>query len=84
ITQDHEGRKFRLQFDVRQFKPEEIMVKTEGQKLEIHAKHEEKGDNKSVYSEYHRQYLLPNELKTDRLVSKLSRDGVLSIEAPLP
>ncbi|KAK6195069.1 hypothetical protein SNE40_000575 [Patella caerulea] len=84
FMQDTDGRKFRLEFDLRQFRPEEIVVRTEGNKLEVHAKHEEKDENKSVHREYHRQYVLPKELSCDRLVSKLSRDGVLCIEAPLP
>ncbi|KAK3800333.1 hypothetical protein RRG08_006215 [Elysia crispata] len=75
---------FRLQFDVRQFKPEEIYVKTVGNQLEVHAKHGEKGDGKSVHREYHRIYTLPKDLNPEALVSKLNRDGVLSIEAPLP
>ncbi|XP_041368904.1 alpha-crystallin B chain-like isoform X1 [Gigantopelta aegis] len=84
IVQDGNGRKFRLQFDVRQFKPEEILVKTDGKLLSVHAKHEEKGDNKSSFREYHRQYLLPDQVNPESLVSKLSHDGLLSIDAPLP
>ncbi|CAG5128091.1 unnamed protein product [Candidula unifasciata] len=74
---------FRLQFDVRQFKPEEIYVKTEGNNLTVHAKHEEKSEGKSLHREYHRQYVLPKDMNPENLVSKLSRDGVLTIEAPL-
>jgi HSP20 family molecular chaperone IbpA len=75
---------FRLQFDVRQFRPEEICVKTSDNNLTVHAKHEEKSEGKSVNREYHRQYVLPKDLNPENLVSKLSRDGVLTIEAPLP
>ena len=84
IVQDTSGRRFRLQFDVRQFKPEEILVKTDSKMLSVHAKHEDKGDNKSSFREYHRQYLLPDQVNPESLVSKLSHDGLLSIEAPLP
>ncbi|XP_059141370.1 alpha-crystallin B chain-like [Physella acuta] len=75
---------FRLQFDVRQFRPEEIFVKTLGNQLTIHAKHDESTDGKSLHKEYHRQYVLPKELNPETLTSKLSRDGILTIEAPLP
>uniref|UniRef100_A0A0B7A866 SHSP domain-containing protein n=1 Tax=Arion vulgaris TaxID=1028688 RepID=A0A0B7A866_9EUPU len=75
---------FRLQFDVRQFKPEEISVKTVGSNLTVHAKHEEKLEGKSLHREYHREYVLPKDMNPENLVSKLSRDGVLTIEAPLP
>ncbi|XP_046365916.2 alpha-crystallin B chain-like [Haliotis rufescens] len=85
IVHDHQGgKKFQLQFDVRQFKPEEIMVKTADKQLSVHARHEEKGDNKSVFREYHRQFMLPTNINPESLVSKLTRDGLLSIEAPLP
>ncbi|RUS87171.1 hypothetical protein EGW08_005011 [Elysia chlorotica] len=75
---------FRLEFDVRQFKPDEIYVKTVGNELEVHAKHGEQGDNKSVHREYHRKCTLPKDLDPQLLVSKLTQDGTLSIEAPLP
>ncbi|CAL1529758.1 unnamed protein product [Lymnaea stagnalis] len=75
---------FRLQFDVRQFKPEEIFVKTLGNQLTVHARHEEKHEGKSLLREYNRQYVLPKDLNPENLVSKLNRDGILTIEAPLP
>ncbi|GFO20019.1 heat shock protein beta-1 [Plakobranchus ocellatus] len=86
VHQDHRSgnRIFRLQFDVRQFKPEEIYVKTVGNQLEVHAKHGENGEGKSLHREYHRMYTLPKDMNPESLVSKLTRDGVLSIEAPLP
>lgn len=85
IHQSRSGdRMFRLQFDVRQFKPDEIFVKTIGNQLTVHAKHEEKGEGKSLNREYARQYILPKELNPENLMSKLNRDGVLTIEAPLP
>ena len=37
---------FRVSFDVSQFAPDEISVKTQDQKLIVHAKHEEKGEFK--------------------------------------
>jgi hypothetical protein len=42
ITEDHNGsRKFYLEYDMSQFKPEEITVKTSGRELIVFAKHEE-------------------------------------------
>ncbi len=46
-------------FDVSEYAPEEIMVKTVDNKLLVHAKHEEKGQGKSVLREYNREFLLP-------------------------
>merc|ERR1712137_763595 len=59
IQEDGEEKKLKLRFDVSQYTPEEIVVKTVDQKLMVHAKHEEKTDTKSVYREYNREFLLP-------------------------
>lgn len=77
-------RKFHLEFDMRQFKPEEIQVKTSGNTLTVSAKHDEKDPNKSVFREYNRSYVIPKDVAPERLTSKLSTGGVLTIEAPLP
>lgn len=86
IVQDVDGfRRFRLKFDVRQFRPEEIHIKTSGNQLSIHAKHEDKDPSgKSTFREYSRQYILPREVSPEMLSSKLAHDGTLTVEAPLP
>ena len=52
--------------------------------LQVHAKHEEKSDNRSVYREYNREFLLPKGTNPELIRSSLSRDGVLTVEAPVP
>merc|ERR1712071_417753 len=84
IQEDGEEKKFKLRFDVSQYTPEEIVVKTVDSKLLVHAKHEEKTDTKSVYREYNREFLLPKGTNPEMIRSSLSKDGVLTIEAPLP
>ena len=37
-----------------------------------------------VYREYHRSFVLPKDLNVETLKSSLNRDGILTIEAPLP
>ena len=37
-----------------------------------------------VLREYHRSFTLPNDLNLENLKSSLNRDGILTIEAPLP
>ncbi|XP_052219587.1 body wall muscle protein HR-29-like [Dreissena polymorpha] len=78
------SRKFSLQFDLRQFKPEEIQVRTSGNQLTVSARHEDKDAGKAVFREYNRSYVLPKDVAPERLTSKLSTGGVLTIEAPLP
>ncbi|KAK6625942.1 hypothetical protein RUM43_006241 [Polyplax serrata] len=52
--------------------------------LQVHAKHEEKSESKSVYREYNREFLLPKGTNPESIKSSLSKDGVLTVEAPLP
>lgn len=84
IQEDGEEKKLKLRYDVSQYTPEEIVVKTVDNKLMVHAKHEEKTETKSVYREYNREFLLPKGTDPEMIRSSLSKDGVLTIEAPLP
>eukprot|EP00090_Calanus_glacialis_P005407 TRINITY_DN1419_c0_g1_i4.p1 TRINITY_DN1419_c0_g1~~TRINITY_DN1419_c0_g1_i4.p1 ORF type:complete len:203 (-),score=69.29 TRINITY_DN1419_c0_g1_i4:65-589(-) len=77
-------KELKLRFDVSQYTPEEIMVKTVDNKLLVHAKHEESGGGKSVYREYNREFLLPQGTNPELIKSSLSKDGILTVEAPLP
>lgn len=84
IIEDASGqRKFYLEYDMSQFKPEEIIVKTSGHQLSVQAKHEEKDENRSSRREYARSYLLPPEVNPEMLSSRLSDGGKLTIEANL-
>uniref|UniRef100_A0A1B0A066 SHSP domain-containing protein n=1 Tax=Glossina pallidipes TaxID=7398 RepID=A0A1B0A066_GLOPL len=82
--EDGDNKVLKLRFDVSQYAPEEIVVKTVDQKLLVHAKHEEKSDTKSVYREYNREFLLPKGVNPETIRSSLSKDGVLTVDAPLP
>jgi len=84
IQDDGDGKSLKLRFDVSQYAPEEIVLKTVDNKLLVHAKHEEKSETKSVYREYNREFLLPNGVNPELIRSSLSKDGVLTVEAPLP
>ncbi|CAH1999914.1 unnamed protein product [Acanthoscelides obtectus] len=85
LIQDHgDNKQLKLRFDVSQYAPEEIVVKTVDNKLLVHAKHEEKTESKSVYREYNREFLLPKGTNPEQIKSSLSKDGVLTVEAPLP
>ncbi|KAL9881659.1 heat shock protein Hsp-12.2 isoform X1 [Glossina fuscipes] len=84
IQEDGDNKVLKLRFDVSQYAPEEIVVKTVDQKLLVHAKHEEKSDTKSVYREYNREFLLPKGVNPETIRSSLSKDGVLTVDAPLP
>lgn len=78
------NKKLSLTFDVSEYKPEDIHIKTVDSMLTVHAKHEEKSPGKSVYREFTKSYTLPSNIDPLALTSALSADGVLSIEAPAP
>ncbi|XP_073994510.1 alpha-crystallin B chain [Rhodnius prolixus] len=84
IQDEGDNKMLKLRFDVSQYQPEEIVVKTVDNKLLVHAKHEEKSESKSVYREYNREFLLPKGTNPESIKSSLSKDGVLTVEAPLP
>ncbi|XP_030041748.1 heat shock protein 30C [Microcaecilia unicolor] len=79
--------KFQLSLDVSQFSPEELMVKTEGRKLIVMAKHEKKrqaedGSCLQEYRELKREAELPEDVNPEAVLCFLSREGQLHIEVP--
>lgn len=74
----------KLRFDVTQYEPDEIVVKTVDNRLTVQAKHEEKSENRSVYREYNREFHLPDGTDVEQIRSSLSKDGVLTVDCPLP
>ncbi|XP_076472066.1 alpha-crystallin A chain-like [Babylonia areolata] len=85
IVQDKDGNKrLSLRFDCKDFKPEEITVKTVDNRLMVQAKHTEESPGRKVYREFSRQYVLPDKIDPVTLNSILAADGVLSIEGPAP
>ena len=84
INDEGGQREIKLRFDVSQYTPEEIMVKTVDNKLLVHAKHEQQLEGKTVFREYNREFLLPAGTDPETIRSSLSKDGILTVEAPLP
>ncbi|XP_022916829.1 alpha-crystallin A chain-like [Onthophagus taurus] len=76
--------KFQVNLDVQHFKPEEITVKATGDNtITIEGKHEEKEDEHGYISrQFTRKYILPKGHDIQKVESKLSSDGVLTITAP--
>jgi HSP20 family molecular chaperone IbpA len=77
------NKRFRVSFDVSQFRPDEISVRTQDQKLIVYAKHEEMGDGKSMSREFSRNVDIPKNVDSQKLQCTLSSDGILQIEAPV-
>lgn len=82
-TVSYDKDKFQANLDVQQFKPEEISVKVSDNTVTVEGKHEEKQDEHGYISRHFvRKYLLPKGHDVNRIESKLSSDGVLTITAP--
>lgn len=72
---------FKVSFDVSKFKPEEITIRSEDGELLVEGKQDVK--NEEGYSTRHfvRSYSLPRNIDRDSFQSRLSKEGILSIEA---
>jgi HSP20 family molecular chaperone IbpA len=78
-----EKNKFIVKLDVSHFKPEEISVKIVDNFIIISGKHEDVMDKYGwVSRQFTRKYALPEDCDTDKVISSLSTDGLLIIEAP--
>jgi len=80
IIEEDGVKKFKMEFDVRRFKPEDVKVSTnkEESTLLIEAKHK---DECSSF-EYSRRVSVPEGVKLTDITCKFTPDGVLIFEAP--
>ncbi|KAJ8343056.1 hypothetical protein SKAU_G00329840 [Synaphobranchus kaupii] len=80
-TQDQ----WKVSLDVNHFSPEELVVKTKDGIVEITGKHEERKDEHGYVSRcFTRKYTLPPGSDAEKVISSLSPEGILTVEAPLP
>ncbi|KAM8966619.1 heat shock protein 30C-like [Pelodytes ibericus] len=78
---------FELSLDVSPFSPNNLTVKTEGRRLIVMGKHEQKRDAEDgnyfhEYREWRREAELPEDVNPDKVLCSLSEDGQLLIQAP--
>ncbi|XP_074539107.1 heat shock protein beta-6 [Halichoeres trimaculatus] len=76
---------FTVQVDVRDFSPQDLMVKVVGDFVEVQGKHEEKKKNGPGLTtrQFNRRYRIPKGVDTMALESAVSPDGILIIAAPM-
>lgn len=81
-----DGDLYKIEIDVQNFKPEDLVIKTVGQTVQVEAKHEEKTSDGASFSSrnFSQSFTLPREVNPEAVASSLSKDGKLTIEAPLP
>ncbi|XP_055912407.1 heat shock protein 23-like [Eupeodes corollae] len=76
---------FKVSMDVQQFKPSELTVKVVDDAVVVEGKHEEREDDHGYISRHFvRRYALPNNYDSDKVISTLSSDGVLTLSIPKP
>jgi len=76
--------KFQVEFNVQEYAPEELSIKTEGDVLIVLAKHETKaeGGPSFVSKQFEQRFSLPSGVKPEKITSSLSKEGVLTVTAP--
>lgn len=85
IMQNQDGsRQVRLEFNIKDYKPEEVTVKFDrfDNSLSVLAHHESVKEGHQVIRRFSKFIRLPSEIESESLTSSL-KDGVLTIEAPL-
>lgn len=81
---NYDSDKFTVEFNVAEYSPEDLHIKTEGDVLIVSAKQESKtSTGKSFVSkQFEQRFSLPSGVNPEKISSKLGVDGVLRISAP--
>ena len=82
VKSDDGNHMLKMEFDLRGYKPEEIEIHQKDNKLSVEAKHESRSENSFSSKHFKRDFMLPENVKLDKMVSKLQPNGVLALEAP--
>lgn len=76
--------KMRFSFDVREFQSESVVVKSDGNKVEVHAKKTVKHGDEEKTEEYTRTYEMPSEVDVKALTTSLNKDAhTFTVELPV-
>ncbi|GFN81444.1 heat shock protein beta-1 [Plakobranchus ocellatus] len=74
-------KEFRIRLDLSHYKPEEVKITSDNDKITIQAKHEERQDNHGfVTREMTRSYKLPKGVDPNSATSTMNANGTLSIK----
>jgi HSP20 family molecular chaperone IbpA len=85
IEQTNTGKELRLTFDLTGYKPEDLSVKViDNNTLKVHAVHIDNSRGNQIHREYTRQYILPDWVQPELLRARMSDDGTLTVEIPMP
>ena len=81
-----DGDLYKIEINIQNFRPEDLVIKTVGQTVQVEAKHEEKTSDGASFSSrnFSQSFTLPRDVDPESVTSSLTKDGKLKIEAPLP
>ncbi|CAB3411470.1 unnamed protein product [Caenorhabditis bovis] len=79
---EYDNDKFTVNLAVSEFKPDELKIDVNGRQLKIEGNQKIENENGFSHRSFSRVVLLPDDVDTSAIVSNLSNDGRLSIEAP--
>jgi HSP20 family molecular chaperone IbpA len=83
IEEDDNGhKKYKMQFEIGDFKPNEIQVRTEGRQLVVKGDREVVAGTASESKQFNREITLPDFVEPTSVTSYLS-EGILTVEAPV-
>lgn len=82
VSCTEEDDKYKMMIDVKDFKPEDINVKVIDDTVVVEGKIEKKEGNAVSTQMFTRRFMLPPTVNLNVVSSALSRDGVLTINAP--
>ena len=84
IEEDNDGRKkYKIQFDIGEFRPEELNIKVDGRMLIVKGDRQVKVGNATESKQFNRELTLPEFVDVKTLQSYLADDGQLTLEAPV-
>jgi len=84
IEEDNDGRKkYKIQFDIGEFRPEELNIKVDGRMLIVKGDRQVKVGNATESKQFNRELTLPEFVDVKTLQSYLADDGQLTMEAPV-
>ncbi|XP_042222040.1 heat shock protein 67B1-like [Homarus americanus] len=82
VSCTEEDNKYKMMIDVKDFKPEDINVKIVDDTVVVEGKIEKKEGNAVSTQMFTRRFMLPPSVELNAVSSALSRDGVLTVNAP--
>ena len=77
-----EDKNFAVKLNLSGYKPDEIKVQLRGQEVTVTGKQRSEVDDLQWSRDYHRRILLPDDVDLSSVTSRLSKEGLLTIEAP--